>query len=296
MKSILSLATSLWESLTFWKALAIGFALLNLKTLPFVWHIRVYRYFFQNGYLMTPAVEQSPKPSSDLIKPKSIFTRAPIMEIDMNMHKSNSTYFSDLDVSRTALMCSLVMKGSAFLEKRLQKQGKRGPLHFVLGGVYTSFKREIPAYMKYEVQSHIASYDEKWIYIVTYFLQPRKGEKASAETDEVRRKRLLAVSISKYVLKKGRYTVPPNDAFEAAGYKPLSAPAANGTANGTASENGSLTQRKEIKSGRTWDDNSEWEQLHKEVLKGKEMVQPFVDQEEKLLDDYMEKMKLPAFA
>ncbi|RLL95509.1 hypothetical protein CFD26_103962 [Aspergillus turcosus] len=283
-------AVSLWQSLTFWKALAIGFALLNLKTLPLVWHIRVYRYFFQNGYLLTPAVKQSPKPSTDLLKPKSIFTRAPIMEIDMNMHKSNSTYFSDLDVSRTALMCSLVIKGSALLEKRLQKQGKRGPLHFVLGGVYTSFKREIPAYMKYEVQSHIASYDSKWIYIVTYFLTPRTGKKASADSDEVRRKRLLAVSISKYVLKKGRYTVPPSDAFEAAGYAPLIAPAANGTVNG------SLTQRKEVKSGRAWDDNSEWQQLQKEILKGKEMVQPFVDQEEKLLDDYMEKMKLPAFA
>ncbi|KAF4258646.1 hypothetical protein KXW98_001573 [Aspergillus fumigatus] len=296
MGSIVSLASSVWQSLTFWKALAIAFALLNLKTLPLVWHIRVYRYFFQYGYLTTPAVEQPPKPSSDILKPKSILTRAPIMEIDVNMHKSNSTYFSDLDVSRTALVNSLLMKGSAFLEKRLQKQGKRGLLHFVLGGVYTSFKREIPAYMKYEVQSHIASYDEKWIYIVTYFLQPRTGKKASAETDEDRRKRLLAVSISKYVLKKGRYTVPPNDAFEAAGYRPLRAPAANGTANGAANENGSLTQRKESKSGHTWDDNSEWEQLQKEIRKGKEMVQPFVDQEEKLLDDYMEKMKLPAFA
>ncbi|KAF7122745.1 hypothetical protein CNMCM5793_000855 [Aspergillus hiratsukae] len=306
MESIRSLASSLWQSLGFWKALAIGFALLNLKTLPFVWHvryspplasayaknnqIRVYRYFFQNGYLLTPAVKQPPKPSSDLLKPKSIFTRAPIMEIDMNMHKSNSTYFSDLDVSRTALMSSVVMKGSAFLEKRLQKQGKRGPLHFVLGGVYTSFKREIPAYMKYEVQSHIASYDSKWIYIVTYFLSPRTGKKTSADTDEVRRKRLLAVSISKYVLKKGRYTVPPSDAFEAAGYTPLIAPACNGTANGTAEA------RKEVKSGHAWDDKSEWEQLQKEILRGKEMVQPFVDQEEKLLNDYMEKMKLPAFA
>jgi hypothetical protein len=75
----------------------------------------------------------------------------------------------------------------------------------------------------------------------------------------------------------------------------LNAPAANGAANGTASENGSLTQRKEIKSGRACDNNSECEQLLQEIRKGKEMVQPFIDQEEKLLDDYMEKMKLPAF-
>lgn len=40
MGSIVSLASSVWQSLTFWKALAIAFALLNLKTLPLVWHVR----------------------------------------------------------------------------------------------------------------------------------------------------------------------------------------------------------------------------------------------------------------
>ncbi|EAW13615.1 uncharacterized protein ACLA_043340 [Aspergillus clavatus NRRL 1] len=292
MESILSLASSVWQSASFWRTVAIGFALLNIKNLPFVWHLRVYRYFFQYGYLITPAVEQPARPSSDLVKPRSIFTHAPILELDLNVHKSNSTYFSDLDVSRTALMSSLIMKGAALLETRLHKQQKFGYLHFILGSVYTNFKREIPAYAKYEVQSHIASFDEKWIYIVTYFLKPSRGKKGkkaapAAVDDEVLRKRLFAVSISKYVLKKGRYTVPPREAFEAAGFTPMSA---SGAANGAASVN----QRKT--AGVNWDAQAEWEHLQAEILKGREIVQPFVDQEQKLYDDYLEKMKLPAFA
>ncbi|EAU31775.1 predicted protein [Aspergillus terreus NIH2624] len=292
MQAIRSLLASLWESTSFWKAAALLFALLNLKTLPIVWHLRVYRYFFQHGYLITPAVEQPARPSTQILKPVSLFSRAPIMELDFNMHKSNSTYFSDLDVSRTALMSSLVVKGAALLERRLEAQGKKGFLGFILGSVYTTFKREIPAYMKYEVKSHVASFDNKWIYIITYFLRP--GKKGS-DNEEVLKKRLLAVSISRYVLKKGRYTVPPKDAFEAAGYTPILATAdtnghATGAENGHA--NGDAVSRKEAVNG----DSDEWERLKKEIDHGLDVVAPFIDQEEKLLDDYVDKMRRPGFA
>ncbi|PKY04115.1 hypothetical protein P168DRAFT_310787 [Aspergillus campestris IBT 28561] len=303
MEFVRSLAGSLWSSVSFWKAVAIGFALFNLKNLPLVWHIRVYRYFFKHGYLINPAVKPPPSPSSSFLEPKSIFTRAPIMELDSNMHKSNSTYFSDLDVSRTALISSVLMKGVSFLEKQLKEDGKKGLLGFILGSVYTNFKREIPPYMKYEVQSHIASYDEKWIYIVTYFLKPKSASsKKKEETEEQRQKRVLALAISKYVLKKGRYTVPPKDAFEAAGYVPLCPVAGvNGDANGHATgveANGSAIQRKESASGTgsEVDHQAEWVKLQDELIRGRAMVQPFIDQEEKLLDDYMHKMALPAFA
>ncbi|KAB8236678.1 hypothetical protein ETB97_008917 [Aspergillus alliaceus] len=301
MEAIQSCLSSLWQSVGFWKAAAIFFALLNLKTLPIVWHIRVYRYFFKNGYLITPAVQQPPRPSNEILNPVSIFSRAPIMELDFNMHKSNSTYFSDLDVSRTALMSSLVVKGAALLDKNLGAEGKKGLLGFILGSVYTNFKREIPAYMKYEVQSHIASFDQKWIYIVTYFLKPSKGssKKCPDENNEALMKRLLAVSISKYVLKKGRYTVPPKDAFEAAGYTPLldtsavnghSTGVANGHANGHA--NGAAAQRKETADSKS----DEWDRLKAEIDRGLTIVQPFIDQEEKLMEDYVHKMRLPGFS
>jgi hypothetical protein len=86
------------------------------------------------------------------------------------------------------------------------------------------------------------------IHIVTYFLKPRKGKKAFADTEEVCKERLLGISISEYVLKKGRYMVAPNEVFEMAGYRPFIALAANGTAS-EARANRLLTQRKEVRSG-----------------------------------------------
>lgn len=314
MEAVSSIISSVWGSLGFWKAAAIFFALLNLKTFPIVWHvrsrllqpllgddtnptslqIRVYRYFFKHGYLITPAVEQPARPSTELLDPVSIYSRAPIMELDFNMHKSNSTYFSDLDVSRTALMSNIVVKGAALLEKQLAANGKRGPLGFILGSVYTSFKREIPAYMKYEVKSHVASYDNKWIYIITYFLKP--GKKGRVLDAEALKKKLYAVSISRYVLKKGRYTVPPREAFQAAGYTPLlEVASANGNGHATGVENGvadgDVTQRKgtEAKDG-------EWERLREEIDRGLAVVEPFINQEHKLMEEYVHKMSLPGFA
>lgn len=217
------------------------------------------------------------------------------MELDFNMHKSNSTYFSDLDVSRTALMSNIVVKGAALLEKRLHAQGKKGFLGFILGSVYTNFKREIPAYTKYEVKSHVASFDQKWIYIVTYFLKPGKGKKGQ-DDPEVLKKRLYAVSVSKYVLKKGRYTVPPKDVFEAAGYTPfLFATEANGHATGVENghANGDAVLRKEAGSDVQSD---EWERLKTEIDRGLTVVEPIIAQEEKLMEDYVHKMTKPGFA
>jgi hypothetical protein len=86
------------------------------------------------------------------------------------------------------------------------------------------------------------------IHIVTYFLKPRTGKNALADTEEVCKKRLLAIPISEYVFKKGRYMVAPNEVFETAGYRPLIALAANGTAS-EARANRLLTQRKEVRCG-----------------------------------------------
>ena len=38
-------------------------------------------------------------------------TRAPLLETDYNLHKSNSTYFSDMDISRTQLFTAIIRNG-----------------------------------------------------------------------------------------------------------------------------------------------------------------------------------------
>ncbi|OJJ42869.1 hypothetical protein ASPZODRAFT_147035 [Penicilliopsis zonata CBS 506.65] len=270
-------------SLFTWKAAAIALALLNLKNLPLVWHVRVFRYFFANGWHNPPHFV--PKlPASQIFEPASMTSRAPFAEIDYNMHKSNSTYFSDLDVSRTKLMCGLTVKATRILEQQLAKEGKKnGRLAIILGSVYTAFKREIPPYMKYEVRSKVLGWDQKWIYIVTWFVKPaRSGKKQTGDGEDFMKKNLLAMSISKYVVKKGRYTVPPKDVFEAAGYG-LFENETNGV-NGSASGCNFNTQKKSSDS-----DDIFWssERLDEERRRGVEVVQPFIDEEDRLVREFL---------
>lgn len=157
--------------------------------------------------------------SHPIFTPVSIMSHTSLLETDYNLHKSNSTYFSDLDVSRTALVVNLVTPGMEFtkreLDKEVDEKGKKkfpGSLAVLLGSVYCSFKKEVLTYERYEMQSKIAGWDEKWLYVLTYFLRPakRKGED----------KTILAMGISRYVLKKGRLTIRPERILRASGFLP----------------------------------------------------------------------------
>lgn len=112
---------------------------------------------------------------------------------------------------------------------------------------------------------------------------------------EALKKKLYAASISRYVLKKGRFTVPPVEAFKAAGYTPLLDVVANGNGHATGTENadahGDVSRRKGAEAA-----DGEWERLREEVDRGLTMVEPFIQQEEKLMEEYAHKMSLPGFA
>jgi hypothetical protein len=161
------------------------------------------------------------------------------------MHKSNSTYFTDLDVSRTALVTRLYSPGVGIVSKELdkefleasKKEGKRAPrrkpVSIVLGSVYCSFKREIKPYELYEVHSKVISWDKKWMYILSSFVRPARqpgGEKT-----------LLATAISKYVVKKGRLTVAPERILRLGGFLPTPP-----VENQTVSAEDSSTEASEI--------------------------------------------------
>jgi hypothetical protein len=150
------------------------------------------------------------------------------MECDYNFHKSNSTYFSDLDITRSHLVCALLQPGIEKLQhnKReklvLDKNGKPvlGKWSIMLGGVMATFKREIGMYQGFEMWSRVLCWDRKWIYIVTHFVKKGtvkpsayiltdgswfgkgykavKGEKPSAEVDEkaISRVRLASMLLS----------------------------------------------------------------------------------------------------
>ncbi|GME27100.1 uncharacterized protein LTHEOB_11190 [Neofusicoccum parvum] len=77
-------------------ALAI-LLLINLKNLPFMWHFRFLRALTTR---LRGLKSRRPLSPECLFLPAISATRAPLTECDYNFHKSNSTYFTDLDISR----------------------------------------------------------------------------------------------------------------------------------------------------------------------------------------------------
>ena len=175
----------------------------------------------------------------------------PCLESDYNLHKSNSTYFSDLDVTRLHIVCTLLEPGIAALRNNSRNKivfdragtPVKGAWSIVLGGVMCTFKREIGMYRGYEMWSRVLCWDKKWIYIVTHFVKkgavkPKayvltdgswfrkrgyrsvKRSQGEREVKEVDEKAILASAISKYVVKLGRLTIHPEVSLNASGLLP----------------------------------------------------------------------------
>ncbi|KAI4715712.1 hypothetical protein E4T48_08082 [Aureobasidium sp. EXF-10727] len=212
-----------------WRILAIFFALLSIKSLPFVWHLRVFKNLIWHLYLQPTHLKQS-----HLFAPIITTSHNSISECDYNFHKSNSTYFADLDVSRAAFVGVLLKKSLARLNggdlTGLPEEAKKikGTYIVALGGVSCIFRKEIKPLERFEIWTRLLSWDDKWIYVVShivkrgakkpsnYFLQSWRNGKASGnkakntktEGDD-KIKSIYATSLAKYVVKKGRLTIAP---------------------------------------------------------------------------------------
>ncbi|KAK7207418.1 hypothetical protein BZA70DRAFT_13518 [Myxozyma melibiosi] len=182
-----------WSVSTIFTAVTAVFWLLNAKNFPFAWHIRFYKSLTYFLYIHKPR----PEVAGDVFR-KSIYTnRSPAMECDLNGHKSNSTYFSDLDIARTDLMVEV------FRKLLLDVKKNDGIwLYIPVGAVATVFKREIKPYIKYQISSRVLGWNDKWLFVLSRFEDPKT-------------KKLYAFSLTKYVLKKGRITVPIPEALKA---------------------------------------------------------------------------------
>lgn len=186
-------------------------------------------------------VQPTPLPIDALFRPlitKSMYS--PLNECDYNLHKSNSTYFADLDIARTQLVSALLRKGIRASSKNSEVTLKdtsaangpdavKGKYMVALGAVSCHFKREIKPYERYEVWTRILSWDKKWFYIMSHVvkegvvkpqswaLQPEQKasdqSKRPAPSAEEMKKAIFATSIAKYVIKKGRLTIPPERVF-----------------------------------------------------------------------------------
>lgn len=189
---------------------------------------RVFRHIFYQMYF-------APKPmaASDLFKPIITSSYNAITECDYNLHKSNSTYFADLDAARAGLMGALLRKSLARLNRGdltgLPEEAKtaKGSYICALGGIACTFRKEIKPLEQFEIWTKVLTWDDKWLYVIShvvkkgsmkptsYSLQPwKKGTEKPSEESQAKEakdmtKFVFATSIAKYVIKKGRLTIAP---------------------------------------------------------------------------------------
>lgn len=150
--------------------------------------------------------------------------------------ESNSTYFQDVDIARTHLICTLFSRG---IEQARNSKGQgfigggNKAFGVALGAVCCSFRKEINPFEKYEMWTRVLSWDRKWVYMVTHFVRkdavkPRrfsmypnqKNKDAGTRRVDNKEDAVIASALSKIVFKKGRLTIPPEVMLQASGLLP----------------------------------------------------------------------------
>ena len=130
---------------------------------------------------------------------------------------------------------------------RADSSSVKGQYLPVLGAVSCHFRREIKPYERYDIWTRVLSWDSKWIYLISHFvkegtvqptdwsLQPWKTSKSkkrassgtstpggvgkeekagnTTSSDDRWKKAVFATSVAKYVIKKGRLTVSPEECW-----------------------------------------------------------------------------------
>lgn len=101
----------------------------------------------------------------------------------------------------------------------------------ILGGVQIVFKKEILPYQGYEVWSRVMSWDEKWLYIVSHFVERNafnhekyllQGKTNTAGQGKKGKPTVYASAVSRYVFKqKQKKTLSPEIMLAGCGLLPL---------------------------------------------------------------------------
>jgi hypothetical protein len=291
-----------------WRTLALIFALLNLKNIPGFWHIRVLRAIFYQMHLQP--TRQKPK---HLFAPLITSSFNTLYDCDYNFHKSNSTYFADLDVARANLMGNIIQTGVQRLnkgdEEGLPKEviATKGTYSIALGGVSCFFQRQIEPLQQFEIYTRVLAWDRKWIYLVShvvkkgaikpesYALQPwKKGKRRAAETtgEDDLTKHIFATSVARYVFKKGRLTINPEIILERSHLLPTRpagvglppreesvapTPAGNGTTAFTESVAAEVSSKLDqvVEEAPSQDGDWTWDDMERERLRGLKIASHF---------------------
>ena len=187
----------------------------NIRSTPFAWHVRVLYPAFKAVLAARkwwPSRSSSQSLAYAPSRPHLKLERLPLGldifqdvsshnfiatldECDWNGHLSNSSYSKSLDYTRMA-------HNSPRFLKMYYDGG-----WVALGGSGFNFHREIPLLAGYTIRMNIEAWDDKWLYVVGRFVS--RG--SSKET-------LYCTSISRYVCKAGRRTIPPWLLIATSGY------------------------------------------------------------------------------
>ena len=220
-----------------WIRILLGLLVVtNIRSTPFAWHIRVLYPAFKAVLLSRAWFSRSNSQSLThaAIKPqlklealpigKDVFLDtsshnfiATLDECDWNGHLSNSSYSRSLDFTRMA-------HNSPRFLKMYYDGG-----WVALGGSGFNFHREIPLLARYTIRMSLEAWDDKWLYVVGRFVAPAKRSSSNktassnvptnAVTEMLQPgETLYCTSISRYVGKAGRRTIPPWLLIATSGY------------------------------------------------------------------------------
>ncbi|KIM66440.1 hypothetical protein SCLCIDRAFT_322128 [Scleroderma citrinum Foug A] len=173
--------------LSFLKLCAFLVLLVNAGSLPFAWHLRVFwpiivtriqflllrtRLLFKSSAerkrILAERVEAHCPIGANPFEFVTVYRRwASIDDADMfGMHLSNSSYAKALDSARLRV-----------LWRAFPAWGISGGT-LALGATHYHFIREIPLFARYEVRISIASWDNKWMYVIARYVTRPKGHRA----------------------------------------------------------------------------------------------------------------------
>ncbi|KAF2500054.1 hypothetical protein BU16DRAFT_578081 [Lophium mytilinum] len=254
----------------------------NGKSLLFMWHVRLVlqlsRHLLFRRRSLT--ISSASHGAESLFLPVLTSSYTPLLDVDYNLHKSNSTFFNDLDDNRTELMLALFKNVMA-----PQKQGKSTlkPKTINLGGTACIFKKPIAPFARYEISSRVLCWDQKWIYVVSHFTKPGANKPTAfvlgsqtpssqmarvvGKADEASEEGVYASAIAKYVFKAGRVTVAPEEVIAECGLFPEK----TFTQQGGRAERGGLKPR-EVSQGH-WS----WERVQEECRRNLPLAQNFAN-------------------
>lgn len=113
------------------------------------------------------------------------------LDLDLNMHMTNSRYMALMDLRRT----DLILRAGAWREMRRQKLG------VVLGGAAMRFRRPLSPFARFTLATRLLGWDDRWMYLERTFVGPQ---------GVVSRAAMRAAFV------KGNRVVPPGPVLEAA--------------------------------------------------------------------------------